>query len=134
MITEVISVNDERSKDKDNSSAMSIRVEIYNQTYSIRSFDGDSEYIMQLAEYVNGKMNEISSKSLTVDSLKVAILAALQIADDLHRLKSLHEKADGELASRSAECAEMLDRVLKVKSTEEQSEEQESSLTQQNAS
>jgi cell division protein ZapA len=134
MITEVESVNDERSKDKDNSSATSIRVEIYNQTYSIRSFDGDSEYIMQLAEYVNGKMNEISSKSLTVDSLKVAILAALQIADDLHRLKSLHEKVDGELASRSAECAEMLDRVLKVKSTEEQSEEQENSLTQQNAS
>lgn len=127
-------MNDERSKDKDNSSATSIRVEIYNQTYSIRSFDGDSEYIMQLAEYVNGKMNEISSKSLTVDSLKVAILAALQIADDLHRLKSLHEKVDGELASRSAECAEMLDRVLKVKSTEEQSEEQENSLTQQNAS
>ena len=133
MITEDTGVNDERSKDKDNSSATSIRVEIYNQTYSIRSFDGDSEYIMQLAEYVNGKMNEISSKSLTVDSLKVAILAALQIADDLHRLKNLHEKADGELASRSAECADMLDRVLKVKSAEEQSEEQAGSLTQQNA-
>jgi cell division protein ZapA len=63
-----------------------IRVEIYNQTYNIRS-DGDSEYITQLAEFVDSRMREISSGTLTVDSLKVAILAALHIADELHRLK-----------------------------------------------
>lgn len=114
------------SSDKPNieiNSALSIRVEIYNQTYNIRSFEGDSEYITKLAEYVDGKMREISSKSLTVDSLKVAILAALQIADELHRLKSLHEQADAQLASRSAECAEMLDRVLKSKPGEAQEEQ-----------
>jgi cell division protein ZapA len=66
----------------------SIRVEIYNQTYNIRS-DGDNEYIMRLAEYVDGKMREISSGTLTVDSLKVAILAALHIADEYHQLKNL---------------------------------------------
>lgn len=132
MITEDDGVNDERNKDKDTSSATSIRIEIYNQTYSIRSIDGDSEYIMRLAEYVDGKMREISSKTLTVDSLKVAILAALQVADELHRLKNLHEKADEELASRSAECAEMLDRLLKAKATEEQqAEEQANAVTQQ---
>ncbi len=96
-----------------------IRVEIYNQTYNIRS-DGDSEYITQLAEFVDNRMREISSGTLTVDSLKVAILAALHIADELHRLKRLHEQADTQLASRSAECAEMLDRLLKVRSTVEQ--------------
>ena len=89
-----------------------IRVEIYNQTYNIRS-DGDSEYVTGLAEFVDQRMREISSGTLTVDSLKVAILAALHIADELHRLKRLHEQADSQLASRSAECAEMLDRVLK---------------------
>ncbi|MGB8507246.1 MAG: cell division protein ZapA [Pyrinomonadaceae bacterium] len=89
-----------------------IRVEIYNQTYNIRS-DGDSEYVTGLAEFVDLRMREISSGTLTVDSLKVAILAALHIADELHRLKRLHEQADTQLASRSAECAEMLDRVLK---------------------
>lgn len=134
MITEDDGVNDERNKDKDTSSATSIRIEIYNQTYSIRSIDGDSEYIMRLAEYVDGKMREISSKTLTVDSLKVAILAALQVADEFHRLKNLHEKADEELASRSAECAEMLDRLLKAKATEEQqAEEQANAVTQQKA-
>src|SRR6266702_2661524 len=96
-----------------------VRVEIYNQTYNIRS-DGDTEYIAQLAEFVDGRMREISSGTLTVDSLKVAILAALHIADELHRLKQLHEQADSQLAARSGECADMLDRLLKVRSSLEQ--------------
>src|SRR3954463_610732 len=100
-------------------SSPTIRVEIYNQTYNIRS-DGDTEYIIQLAEFVDSRMREISSGTLTVDSLKVAILAALHIADELHRLKNMHEQADSQLASRSAECAEMLDRLLKVRTTVEQ--------------
>ena len=99
-------------------SSPTIRVEIYNQTYNIRS-DGDTEYIIQLAEFVDGRMREISSGTLTVDSLKVAILAALNIADELHRLKNMHEQADSQLAARSSECAEMLDRLLKVRSSVE---------------
>ncbi|MGH9820068.1 MAG: cell division protein ZapA [Pyrinomonadaceae bacterium] len=102
------------AKMKSDSSEQSIRVEIYNQTYSIRS-DGDNEYIMHLAEYVDGKMREISSGTLTVDSLKVAILAALHIADEFYQLKNNTAQTDAQLASRSAECAEMLDRVLKHK-------------------
>jgi cell division protein ZapA len=97
-------------------SSPTIRVEIYNQTYNIRS-DGDTEYIIQLAEFVDSRMREISSGTLTVDSLKVAILAALHIADELHRLKNMHEQADAQLAARSAECAEMLDRLLKVRTS-----------------
>ena len=100
-------------------SSPTIRVEIYNQTYNIRS-DGDTEYIIQLAEFVDSRMREISSGTLTVDSLKVAILAALHIADELHRLKNMHEQADSQLAARSAECAEMLDRLLKFRTTVEQ--------------
>ena len=100
-------------------SSPTIRVEIYNQTYNIRS-DGDTEYIIQLAEFVDSRMREISSGTLTVDSLKVAILAALHIADELHRLKNMHEQADSQLAARSSECAEMLDKLLKVRSTVDQ--------------
>jgi cell division protein ZapA len=104
--------NSSSSRTKSENPAQSIRVEIYNQTYNIRS-DGDNEYIMRLAEYVDRKMREISSGTLTVDSLKVAILAALHIADEYHQLKRAQEQTDQQLASRSAECAEMLDRVLK---------------------
>ena len=95
-------------------SEQTIRVEIYNQTYSIRS-DGDNDYILKLAEYVDSEMREISSGTFTVDSLKVAILAALHVADEYHQLLDQQHQADVQLASRSAECAEMLDRVLKYK-------------------
>ena len=93
-------------------SEQTIRVEIYNQTYSIRS-DGDNEYIHELAEYVDRKMREISSGTMTVDSLKVAILAALHIADEFFQLKQSQAQNDAQLASRSTECFEMLDRILK---------------------
>src|SRR5438445_9010650 len=92
------------------------RVEIYNQTYNIRS-DGDSEYIAQLAEFVDARMREISSGTLTVDSLKVAILAALHIADEFYQLKNTQAQNDAQLAVRSAECSEMLDRILKHRDT-----------------
>ena len=93
-------------------SEQTIRVEIYNQTYSIRS-DGDNEYIHELAEYVDRKMREISSGTMTVDSLKVAILAALHIADEFFQLKQSQAQNDAQLAARSNECSEMLDRILK---------------------
>jgi cell division protein ZapA len=97
-------------------SEQSVRVEIYNQTYSIRS-DGDNEYILRLAEYVDGKMRDIASGTLTVDSLKVAILAALHIADEFHQEKLNSAQVDAQLAVRSSECSAMLDRVLKHKDT-----------------
>src|SRR6266404_4621775 len=97
----------------DAAASPTIKVEIYDQAYTVRS-DGDPEYLKQLAEYVDQRMREISSGTLTVDSRKVAILAALYIADELHQLRKLHEQADEQLATRSAECSEMLDRLLKV--------------------
>jgi len=107
------------SSSSDSPGTPTIRVEIYNQIYNIRS-DGDSEYVTQLAEFVDRRMREISSGTLTVDSLKVAILAALHVADELHRLKRLHEQADSQLAARSGECADLLDRLLKVRTVAEQ--------------
>ena len=99
---------------KSKSGEQLVQVEIYNQTYSIRS-DGDNSYIQGLAEYVDKKMREIASGTMTVDSLKVAILASLHIADELHAARSSYQQSDAQLASRSAECTELLDRVLKHK-------------------
>jgi len=96
-----------------NDASPTIKVEIYDQAYTVRS-DGDPEYLKELAEYVDQRMREISSGTLTVDSRKVAILAALYIAVELHQLQKIHDQADAQLASRSAECSEMLDRLLKV--------------------
>src|SRR5438046_736237 len=97
----------------DANASPTIKVEIYDQAYTVRS-DGDPQYLKELAEYVDLRMREISSGTLTVDSRKVAILAALYIADELHQLQKIHDQADEQLASRSTECSEMLDRLLKV--------------------
>jgi len=108
MSTEAIGLD----KGVDAASSPTIKVEIYDQAYTVRS-DGDPEYLKELAEYVDQRMREISSGTLTVDSRKVAILAALYITDELHSLRKIHDQADEQLATRSAECSEMLDRLLK---------------------
>jgi cell division protein ZapA len=105
--------NFELDRNADAAASPTIKVEIYDQAYTVRS-DGDPDYLKALAEYVDQRMREISSGTLTVDSRKVAILAALYIADELHQLRKLQEQADEQLATRSVECSEMLDRLLKV--------------------
>ena len=63
----------------------SISVEIYDQTYHLRAHD--PEYIQKLATTVDSKMRAVSANGNTVDSLRVAVLAALNIADELMRLQ-----------------------------------------------
>lgn len=98
-------------------SNLSVEVKIYNQTYSIKGA-GDGEYIQQLADYVDRRMKEISSGTLTADSLRVAILTALNIADELHKMRSKLEQLDSALTERSAECAELLDVLLRKPKTD----------------
>jgi cell division protein ZapA len=66
-------------------SSTSVSVEIYDQTYHLRAHD--PEYIQKLAETVDSKMRAVSANGNTVDSLRVAVLAALNIADELMRLQ-----------------------------------------------
>jgi cell division protein ZapA len=68
----------------------SITVDIYDQTYNLRG--QDTEYIRRLAEMVDGKMRAVAAHGKTVDSLRVAVLAALNIADEYHLLKRRLEK------------------------------------------
>ncbi len=97
----------------ENSPSQSYKVVIYNQTYNLRS-DHDEEYIHQLAAHVDRRMNEIASATMTVDSLRVAILAALQIADELYQSRREMEETDDEIAKRSAKYADLLDQFLRT--------------------
>src|SRR5712692_11926768 len=90
----------------------SYKVVIYNQTYTLRS-SHDSEYIQQLAEHVNERMNEIARATMTVDSLRVAILAAIQITDELYQSRREMKETEEEVADRSAKYAELLDQFLR---------------------
>src|SRR4030081_3947849 len=69
-------------KDAQNSS---VRVEIFDQAYNLRG--SDPEYILKLADYVDTKMRAVAEATNTIDTVRLAVLAALNIADEYHLLK-----------------------------------------------
>lgn len=89
----------------------SIRVTIYDQEYKMRGHL-DPDYIRRLAEFVDGKMRSVAARTQTVDSLRTAVLAALNIADEYHQLLARHEAAVQQVDRKIDECAQALDRVL----------------------
>ncbi len=89
-----------------------IRVEIYDQEYHMRG-DLDAEYIQKLAKFLDGKMRSIAARTLTVDSLRVAILAAMNIADEYHQLKAEHDATTKRVNEKVDEFSEVLDDLLK---------------------
>ena len=90
----------------------SIRIEIYDQEYHVKG-SLNSAYLEELARYVDGKMRSIATKSHNVDSLRVAVLAALNIADEYHQMKSKYETTTQRVEQKVGECNEALDRLLK---------------------
>ena len=88
-----------------------IPVEILGQRYPIRS-SLDQEYVARLAAYVDEKVRAAADATPTGDSLRFAILAALNIADELFRCRDLTRDRAGALAERAGELERLLDRVL----------------------
>jgi len=92
------------------SAAPPVRVEIYDQAYNLRGMD--AEYILKLAEFVDGKMRSVAEQTSTVDSLRLAVLAALNIADEYHLLKKKYDALASEYRQRAGLLAGALDEVL----------------------
>ena len=88
----------------------SVRVEIYDQAYHLRGTD--PEYINKLAEFVDSKMRAVASQTATVDSLRLAVLAALNIADEYQVLKRKYDAISGTFSQRTTNLADALDEVL----------------------
>jgi cell division protein ZapA len=92
-------------------------VEIYDQVYQLRGTDPG--HIQRLAEVVDSKMRAVSAHGATVDSLRVAVLAALNIADELLALRASNDTLTGSMTqaqttvrSRAGSLAGMLDEIL----------------------
>ena len=89
-------------------------VDIYDQIYHLRG--PDPKYLEQLSALVDAKMRAVAKHGTTVDSLRVAVLAALNIADELVTLRQQRDSLSGNIASniksRTETLAEMLDAVL----------------------
>src|ERR1700674_1904476 len=90
-----------------------VRVEIFDQAYNLRG--SDPEYILKLAEYVDGKMRAVAEQTHTVDTARLAVLAALNIADEYHLLKRNQDGGAVEYLKRAHHLVDALDEVLEDK-------------------
>jgi|SRR5688572_12848275 cell division protein ZapA len=88
-----------------------VAVEIHGQRYPIRS-TLDQEYVERLAAFVDERIRAAADSTPTGDSLRLAVLAALNIADELFRCRDANRTRDGRLADRAGELERLLDRVL----------------------
>tara|TARA_B100000315_G_C14520341_1_gene561237 strand:+ start:761 stop:1042 length:282 start_codon:yes stop_codon:yes gene_type:complete len=69
------------------------RIDIYGRSYTIRS-EEEEDYILRLADYVDRKMRDVSQRSSVISSLNVSVLAALNIADELFKLREQAQAYD----------------------------------------
>jgi cell division protein ZapA len=88
----------------------SVRVEIFDQAYNLRG--SDPEYILKLAEYVDSKMRAVAQATNTIDTVRLAVLAALNIADEFHLLQRKQENGATDYLKRAHLLASALDEVL----------------------
>ena len=95
----------------DQSGSRVVTVEIHGQQYPIRS-GLDPAYVAELAAYVNEKMRLALKESPAGDTLKLAVLAALNIADEYQTLKAKYESVNGEYSQRATHLKTALDSAL----------------------
>jgi cell division protein ZapA len=88
----------------------SVRVEIFDQAYNLRG--SDAEYILSLAEYVDSKMRAVAEATGTIDTGRLAVLAALNVADELHLARRGQVIGSTDYRKRALELASALDEVL----------------------
>jgi len=89
-----------------------VKVEIYGQSYTLAG-DLDDAYVQKLARYVNDKMMTVAQATQTLDSVRVAVLAAMAIADEFHTLQQEKGSRDDGLRERAEQCMTILERALK---------------------
>jgi cell division protein ZapA len=84
-----------------------VHVEIFGQTYTVRA-GTDAGYVEKLAAYVDSQMMDVSRNAGAVDSVRIAVLAALNIADECFQLRA----QEGDAERRAQAKAEVLARAL----------------------
>lgn len=89
----------------------STEVEIFGNVYPVRG-DGDAEALQSLARTVDEKMREVSEHIATKDPAKVAVLTALNLADQLARLKNELDGERTEVRDRITDLSEKLEQAL----------------------
>jgi cell division protein ZapA len=89
----------------------SVRVKIYAREYTLLT-TGDPRRLQVLCASLDKRMRDVTASTGAVDTLKVAVLAALSLADDLQRVREDLKELDDSVSRRSLACVSMLDRIL----------------------
>lgn len=86
----------------------SVEVYILGQKYTIKG-DAPEEYIQELAGYVQDKIKEVYNNSPSITPVKASILAAITIADELHRLRNEQENLTKSIEEKTVELTRLFD-------------------------
>jgi cell division protein ZapA len=86
-------------------------VKIYGERYIIKS-DLDPEIIVRIAEYVDEKMSQIKQNAPIISTSKIAILAALNVAEELFQLRLQMEEMENVVERRNSELLKLLDESM----------------------
>lgn len=89
-----------------------VRVTIFGQEYTVKA-PADSTYIKNIADYIDGKMREVQDGlSAPQSPVRVAILAAMNVADEYFTSKNDKEKLAGKVEARISNLVEQIDEEL----------------------
>jgi cell division protein ZapA len=84
-----------------------VEIKVFGQTYTVKT-DAEEDHIQEVARYVNEKIDEVLKKTRSVSTLNVAILTALNIADDLLKEKEKRMVLLREIEKKSEDLAEKI--------------------------
>jgi cell division protein ZapA len=93
------------------SSTRVVHVDIHGQQYAIRS-ELEPQYIAEIAAYLDEKMRLAARELTSADPVRVAVIAALNVVDELHRMQADSTHFEGRLLARAADIERIIDGVL----------------------
>ena len=88
-----------------------VNVHIHGQSYAIRS-ELEPQYILALAEYLDSKMQAAAKETTASDPARVAVVASMNILNELFQARQDAVDAEGHLNTRAAQIEGLLDAVL----------------------
>jgi cell division protein ZapA len=88
-----------------------VKIEIFDQIYNVQA-DGDEAYLRELASFVDSKMRTVAEATHQVDSMRIAVLSALNIADELFAIRKRQEQLEGPIRQRVEKCVNLVEKAL----------------------
>ncbi|MGE5361051.1 MAG: cell division protein ZapA [Bacteroidales bacterium] len=89
-----------------------VHVEIFGQQYAVRT-PLEPSYVQDLASYVDAKMRAASDATPNSDVLRLAVLTALNVADELFRYADTERRRTAQVSERAAALEQLLDQALR---------------------